>query len=156
MEDHHCYTLSEEDVLQKFDSNSEGLSSGEIPERMERYGKNLLPSKKKLTLFRIILNQFLSPLIYILLAAGIVSIALGEYSDAGFIFMVLLLNAVIGAFQEWKAEEKASALEMMIKLKARVKRDGKTVIVDSEELVPGDIVLLESGNKVPESSRRII
>jgi magnesium-transporting ATPase (P-type) len=106
-----------------------------------------------LTLFRIILNQFINPLIYILLVAAIVSIVLHEYSDAGFIFLVLLINAVIGAYQEWQAEAKASALEQMIKLKAKVKRDQKNLVLNGEELVPGDIVMLESGNKVPADIR---
>ncbi|MGY5850148.1 cation-translocating P-type ATPase [Salegentibacter sp. F14] len=146
---------SPEKALKEHEVTLAGLSSEEIPERMERYGRNTLPSAKKLTLFKIILNQFLSPLIYVLLVAAIVSIMLNEYSDAGFIIIVLLINAIIGAFQEWKAEEKASALEQMIKLKVRVKRDGRSFVIDGEELVPGDIVILESGNKVPADIRII-
>ncbi|HSP12738.1 MAG TPA: HAD-IC family P-type ATPase [Salegentibacter sp.] len=144
-----------EESLKKLDVSPAGLSSEEIPARMEKYGRNTLPSAKKLTLFKIILNQFLSPLIYVLLVAAVVSIVLGEYSDAGFIIIVLLINAIIGAFQEWKAEAKASALEQMIKLKVRVKREGRSFVIDGEELVPGDIVILESGNKVPADIRII-
>ncbi|WP_372919420.1 cation-translocating P-type ATPase [Salegentibacter sp.] len=149
---HH---YSAEESLKKLNVSQAGLSSEEIPARMEKYGRNTLPSAKKLTLFKIILNQFLSPLIYVLLVAAVVSIALKEYSDAGFIIAVLLINAIIGAFQEWKAEAKASALEQMIKLKVRVKRDGRSFVIDGEELVPGDIVILESGNKVPADIRII-
>lgn len=137
------------------ETSPKGLSSTEVSERVSRYGRNSLPSKKRITLFKIVLDQFLSPLIYVLLAAAVLSVALKEYSDAGFIFFVLILNAVIGAYQEYKAEAKASALENMIKIKVRVKRNDKTQVVDSEELVPGDIVILESGNKVPADIRII-
>ena len=147
----HQYSV--EESLNKLKASTAGLSSEEIPARMEKYGRNSLPSARKLTLFKIILNQFLSPLIYVLLVAAIVSLVLKEYSDAGFIIIVLLINAIIGAFQEWKAEAKASALEQMIKLKVRVKRDGRSFVIDGEELVPGDIVILESGNKVPADIR---
>ncbi|MDR9457306.1 MAG: HAD-IC family P-type ATPase [Salegentibacter sp.] len=155
MAEFHWHHYSAEESLKKLNVSPAGLSSEEIPERMEKYGRNTLPSAKKLTLFRIILNQFLSPLIYVLLVAAVVSIVLKEYSDAGFIIIVLLINAIIGAFQEWKAEAKASALEQMIKLKVRVKRDGRSFVIDGEDLVPGDIVILESGNKIPADIRII-
>jgi len=116
MEKISWYRLTEDEVLRKLDTSLAGLSSSDIPDRVSEYGKNILPSRKRLTLFRVILNQFINPLIYILFVAAIVSIVLQEYSDAGFIFLVLLINAVIGAFQEWQAESKASALEQMIKL----------------------------------------
>lgn len=144
-----------EEVLAELNSSPEGLSLSEVSERVTRYGSNVLPTKKRITLFKIILDQFLSPLIYVLLAAAVLALALKEYSDAGFIFFVLILNAVIGASQEYKAEAKASALEDMIKIRVKVKRDDRTQVVDSEELVPGDIVMLESGNKVPADIRII-
>lgn len=155
MEETLWYRLTEEDTLEKLQTSVAGLSSSDISGRISKYGKNVLPSRKRLTFFRVIINQFLSPLIYILLAAAIVSIVLQEYTDAGFIFLVLLINAVIGAFQEWQAEAKASALEQMIKLKVKVKRNEKNLVLDGEELVPGDIVMLESGNKVPADIRII-
>ncbi|HER39818.1 MAG TPA: ATPase, partial [Salinimicrobium catena] len=143
----HQKTVDE--AYAELDSSAEGLSASEVSKRVSRYGRNVLPTKKKVTLFKIILDQFLSPLIYVLLAAAVLALVLKEYSDAGFIFFVLILNAVIGAYQEYKAEAKASALEDMIKIKARVKRDDRVQVVDSEDLVPGDLVMLESGNKVP-------
>ncbi|MCG9971680.1 cation-translocating P-type ATPase [Christiangramia crocea] len=149
------YRLTEEEAMERLNTSIAGLTSSDIPDRVSRYGKNVLPSRKRLTLFRVVINQFLNPLIYILLGAGGVSIILEEYSDAGFIFLVLLINAVIGTFQEWQAETKASALEQMIQLKAKVKRDQKNLILPGEELVPGDIVMLESGNKVPADIRII-
>lgn len=149
----HLKTVDE--AYANLETSPKGLSPKEVSERVSRYGKNVLPSKKRITLFKIVLDQFLSPLIYVLLAAAVLSVALKEYSDAGFIFLVLILNAVIGAYQEYKAEAKASALENMIKIKVRVKRNDKTQVVNSEELVPGDIVILESGNKVPADIRII-
>lgn len=149
------HRLNVDEILEIFETSIAGLSSAEASERSSKYGKNLLPSRRRLTLFRIILNQFLSPLIYILLAAALVALLLREYSDAIFIFLVLLVNAVIGAFQEWKAESKASALEQMIKLQTRVIRDGSLHNLEAENLVPGDIVILESGNKVPADLRII-
>ena len=153
MEKKFYHSLSVEEVLKSFETSFSGLTSSEVSERVLKYGKNLLPSRRKITLFHIILNQFLSPLIYILLAAALVALFLKEYTDAGFIFLVLIVNAVIGAFQEWKAESKATALEQMIKLQARVIRNGSMQNLDGEDLVPGDIVVLESGNKVPADLR---
>ena len=149
----HRKTVDE--VYSELNSSPEGLSQKEVSERASKYGRNVLPSKKRVTLLKIILDQFLSPLIYVLLAAAVLALVLKEFSDAGFIFLVLILNAVIGAYQEYKAEAKASSLEDMIKIKVKVKRDDKIQVVDSEELVPGDIVMLESGNKVPADIRII-
>jgi len=101
------------------------------------------------------LRQFLSPLIYVLLFAALVSLLLREYTDAGFIALILLINAAMGAYQEWKAESNANALQQMIRIQVRVCRDQEEVVIPAEDLVPGDIVLLESGNKVPADIRLI-
>lgn len=151
----HWYQLSIEDVMSELDTSISGLLDSQVSERRSTYGQNVLPGRRRLTLLQIVVNQFLNPLIYILLIAAIASIIFKEYTDAGFIFLVLTINAFIGAYQEWKAESKASALEHMIKLKARVKRDKKVQTLNSEDLVPGDIVMLESGNKVPADIRII-
>lgn len=153
MADLKWYRKTFEEVYADLGTSAEGLSSEQVSARIPQYGRNVLPTKKRITLFKIILDQFLSPLIYVLLAAAALALVLKEYSDAGFIFLVLILNAVIGAYQEYKAEAKASALEDMIKIKVKVKRDDKTLVVDSEELVPGDVVMVESGNKVPADIR---
>ncbi|MCY2686157.1 cation-translocating P-type ATPase [Salinimicrobium sp. TH3] len=149
------YQMSSEEVMKKLDTSPGGLSSGQHNSRQQKYGKNLLPKKKKITLIRLFFAQFLNSLIYVLLAAALVALLLGEYSDAIFIFLVLLVNAGIGTFQEWKAEEKASALENLIKLRVKVRRNNQVIVVDSEDLVPGDVVLMESGNKVPADIRVI-
>ncbi|ELR73468.1 Cation-transporting ATPase [Fulvivirga imtechensis AK7] len=153
MEEKLWHTLPANEALKQLNSSVSGLSTDEAHIRQSAYGRNVLPAKHRLTLFEIILHQFLSPLIYVLLMAAVVSVVLEEYSDAGFILLVLVINAVIGTFQEWKAESKASALQEMIRLKTKVKRDGKVSLLDSEALVPGDIVMLESGDKVPADIR---
>lgn len=145
----------EEAVYKHLRTAPEGLSTEEAGGRLREYGPNLLPGKKPPTLVEIVLHQFKSPLIYILLIAGIVSVIVGDVNDALFIFAVLVLNAAIGAVQEWRAEQSAHALQTLLKIHARVRRGGETVTVSAEELVPGDVVLLESGDKVPADLRLI-
>jgi Ca2+-transporting ATPase len=145
--------MSAADALQALDSRPGGLNSEEVRARLARYGPNTLPARKPPTIWRIVLHQFMSPLIYILLAAAVVAVALEDYVDAMFILGVVLLNAALGATQEWKAEQSASALQQMLKMQARVRRDGVELKVAAEELTPGDIVLLESGNSVPADLR---
>ena len=102
---------------------------------------------------RVFLHQFTSPLIYVLVAAALVSLAIREWSDAGFICAVLLLNAIIGTAQEYSAQRAATALQKLVTTRSRVLREGDTYVRDAEELVPGDIVLLESGERVPADIR---
>jgi magnesium-transporting ATPase (P-type) len=147
------HALPDEEVLQQVRSSPEGLTKDEAAERLEKFGPNALPAPEPPTLLAVILHQFTSPLIYILLAAGAVAILIDEYTDATFIFVVILLNASIGAFQEWRAEQSAAALQSLLKIKARVRREGKDETIEAEELVPGDIVLLESGDRVPADLR---
>ena len=147
------HALSEEDVFREFRATAEGLNAEEVLARREEYGRNVLPSKKPVTAAEVFLRQFLSPLIYILLAAGVLSLVIGETTDAVFIFAVILLNASIGTFQEWKAERSAAALQSLIRIQAKVIRGGDEAQVEAEELVPGDVVVLESGNKVPADLR---
>ncbi|MFO7714695.1 cation-translocating P-type ATPase, partial [Desulfosarcina sp.] len=103
----------------------------------------------------ILLHQVLNPLIFILMAAAVASAAIGEAVDALFILIVIALNSGLGAYQEYQAEKSAAGLQRLLKIKARVRRDGKEMDIPAEEIVPGDIVLLESGNKVPADLRLI-
>jgi magnesium-transporting ATPase (P-type) len=130
-----------------------GLRQAEADARLARFGRNALPRGKPPSLAAIFLAQFKSPLIYVLLAAALVSALLREWTDAGFIFAVLLINAVIGTFQEYAAERSAQALQKLVTAHTRVLRDGDTREIASEELVPGDIVLLESGTRIPADLR---
>jgi Ca2+-transporting ATPase len=147
------YALSAADTLSQLDATMHGLDNDEVTRRQQDYGINRLPRLEPPTLLRIALRQFESPLIYVLFLAAAVSLFLGEFTDAGFIFLVLLINAVIGTWQEYTAQRSAEALSKLVAVRARVYRDGDTRVVDAEDLVPGDIVLLESGVKVPADLR---
>lgn len=147
------HALDTSAVLQKIGSSTRGLSLQEVAARRDQFGANQLPSSPPPGIGLIFLHQFLSPLIYILLVAALVSLAIGELTDAGFIAAVILLNAMLGTFQEWKAEKSAAALRNLLKIGCRVQRAGEITPLAAEELVPGDIVLLESGARVPADLR---
>jgi len=149
------YALELDEVYKKLDSSNEGLETEEVNERLNFYGENTLPPAKPVTLLQIILHQLINPLIFILLAAAVASIAIGEAKDAAFIFLVILINSGLGAYQEYNAEKSAQSLQKLLKISARVRRNNKEQDVDSKNLVPGDIVLLESGLKVPADLRLI-
>jgi len=149
------YKLEEKEIFNILNSSPDGLTFDEISKRLDKYGKNTLPSIKSPSSFKIIFNQFLNPLIYILLIAGIFAFIIGDKKDSFFIFIVIFINTTIGAFQEWKAEKSAESLQNLLKISIKTKREKKFLNVDSEELVPGDIVFLESGNKVPADIRLI-
>ena len=140
-------------VLELLDSSAHGLKSYEAARRLERYGRNALPRAAPPTLLSTFLRQFASPLIYVLLVAAALSMLLEEWTDAGFILAVLLVNAIIGTAQEYGAQRSAQALAKLVTAHARVERDREIYEVDSEEVVPGDVVLLESGTKVPADLR---
>ena len=147
------HAMEHEDVLRRLDCTTRGITSLEANTRRQQVGKNILPARKPLSPWTILLHQFLSPLIYILLAAAAVAAALRDFVDAGFILAVVLLNAALGAFQEWRAERSATALQQLLKVQTRVRRDGAEKRIAAEDLVPGDVVLLESGNTVPADLR---
>ena len=116
------HALEIKQVFQKLDSSQAGLNSQEVEKRQQEFGLNKLPEKKVPSFFVIFLHQFLSPLIYILFFAGGISLVLQEWHDAIFIFAVILLNSIVGAFQENKAEKSAAALQNLLKIKCLVKR----------------------------------
>jgi len=148
------HALSPEDAVQNLESDArQGLDPDEAARRLDEHGPNILPSKDAPTLLAIILNQLKSPLIYVLLAAAAVSLVGDAMKDTVFILLVIILNTTIGAIQEYRAESSAAALQRLLSIQVRVKRGGEERTVDAEELVPGDIVLLESGGKVPADLR---
>lgn len=130
-----------------------GLTSEEAKKRLEEFGPNELPEQKPANLLLVFLVQFKSPFIYALLAAALVSFGLGQTVNAWFILGVLTINALIGAIQEFSAERAAAALKKMVPSYATAVRDGETVSIRSIDLVPGDIVQLVSGDKVPADIR---
>ena len=147
------YGLTPEAVFRQLETSAQGLSADEARKRLVAHGPNALAGAAKTSRFKLLLHQFTSPLVYILIAAAAVTGLLGEYADAAVIAFVLLLNATVGYFQEQKAEESVKALAKLVVPRARALRDGRETEVNSEELVPGDIVLLASGMKVPADIR---
>ncbi|MDN7012085.1 HAD family hydrolase [Methanoculleus sp. FWC-SCC3] len=149
------HALPAEDAAETLASPDEGLTDAEVARRRRIFGENALPQKRPPTVLEVFLRQFTSPLIYVLLAAGIISTLFADFTDAAFIFIVILINAVIGTFQEVKAERSATALQEMLKIHARVRRDGREATVPAEDLVPGDRLILESGDRVPADVRSV-
>ena len=152
---HHPHAMGTVETLEAVASSLSGLARAEAEERLARCGRNALPRAHPPTAGAIFLRQFESPLIYVLLAAALVSLLLREWSDAGFILAVLLINAAIGTYQEYAAERSAEALRNLVTPRARVERGGAAHEINSEEIVPGDIALLESGAKVPADLRLV-
>jgi calcium-translocating P-type ATPase len=149
------HTKSIEEALENLECSVDGLSKEEALSRTKHYGKNVLAEGKKRTLLNIFIEQFKSPVIYVLLIATVISLVIKEFSDAGFIMAALLVNAVVGTYQEYNAGERADALKKVIKTYANVLRDGKKVEILSEDVTLGDIVFFESGVKVPADIRLI-
>jgi Ca2+-transporting ATPase len=147
------HNLSVEQALHELGSRRSGLTKDEVKERLLRFGHNELKSKKKASAILVFGRQFLSPLIYVLLAAATISLVIQHFIDAIVVFGVLLVNAFIGYFQETQAEKAMDALMEMAAPKAKVRRNGKIESLPAIELVPGDIVLLEAGDKVPADAR---
>ncbi len=149
----HAISLAE--VFFETKSRKEGLTASEANQGLKDFGRNALPQEKPYSKIRLFLNQFNSPLMYILLATTVISFSLKHYSDAIFIIVVLLINTTVGFYQENKANQSLLALKKMVKIRARVLRDGYEKEIDSEELVIGDIVFLKSGDKAPADGRII-
>lgn len=140
-------------IFNILDSAESGLTDSEAQARLGKFGPNRLPQKPPAPIWKIFVRQFGSPLIYILVFAAAISIVIKEPTDAAFIMAVLLLNAIIGGYQEYKAEKSAQALQKLLQIKATVLRDGEVSEIIAENLVPGDVVWLESGNRVPADIR---
>src|SRR3989344_680577 len=135
--------------------NYSGLPSKEAEKRQKEYGKNLLPEKPPPPSLSIFFSQFRNPLVYVLLVAGIVTFFLGDYSDTLIIFFVVLVNSILGYFQEQKASKALASLKALVHPTADVIRDGKEVRIDVTEVVPGDIVELELGDKIPADGKLV-
>src|SRR4030065_861212 len=143
------YQLPVKEIMQKLGTSEEGLTDNEATERLKQYGPNKLIEEEKISRLKILFHQFTSPLIYILLAAAVVTAILKEYVDTGVIMAVVVLNAIIGYIQEYKAKQGVRALKKKLIPKARGLRSGKEKEINSEQLGAGEVVLLASGQKVP-------
>ena len=147
------HQLDIEQLLAKLQTGPEGLAEEDAARRLERYGPNEVAAEEVLQPIAILLRQVVSPLIYILLAAAVATVVLGKYVDTGVILVVVVLNSIVGFVQEYKAEQALRALARMVAPRARVLRDGREREIDAREVVPGDVVLLEPGVKVPADLR---
>ncbi len=155
------YMQSTEEVLQTLDADLGGLSTQQARERLEKYGPNKLKDAEKPGLLKRFFNQLKDPMLIILMVAAAVSALTGvlsgepEWAEVIIIMVVVLLNAILGVFQESKAEAAIEALQTMTAATCKVIRDGKQVVLHSDELVPGDVVVLEAGDSVPADGRII-
>ncbi|WP_416885940.1 cation-transporting P-type ATPase [Marinospirillum sp.] len=150
---HH---LAEEDVYNALKTDHQtGLTSSEVSERLSIFGENAISAQKPISPFKRFILQFHNPLIYILLVATLVTFFLKEYIDSAVIFGVVIINAIIGYLQEAKAEDAINSLKRMMSASASVIRDGKKISIEATQLVPGDLVLLASGDKVPADMRLV-
>jgi magnesium-transporting ATPase (P-type) len=140
-------------VVSQLESRSSGLTADEAAQRRERYGENRLPAPASRGPLSRLAGQFNDTLVYVLLVAGTVTAVLEQWVDTGAIFGIVIINALIGFFQEGRAEHALAAIRNMLTPTATVRRDGRRATVDAAELVPGDIVLLAPGDKVPADLR---
>ena len=150
------HALSREEVIEKLDSGLEkGLNKKEAEKRLEKYGLNQLAEGKKTTFWEMVYEQLNNFVIIMLLVAAVISAFLGEVVDAGAIIAIVVLNTVMGVIQDSRAQQELEALKKMASPEAQVLRDGHRISLPARELVPGDIVFLETGNFVPADVRLI-
>jgi magnesium-transporting ATPase (P-type) len=148
------HALSADDVVKRLATDKlRGLEAGEASTRLQKYGPNRLPEGKRRGSLARFLAQFNNVLVYVLLGAGFTKLMLGLWVDASIIFGVVILNAVLGFIQEGKAEKALDSIRNMLSAEARTLRGGEPRLIPAEELVPGDVVLLESGDKIPADLR---
>ena len=147
------YNLSKNKVLEKLNTTDKGLSNGEVIKRLEKYGKNEFNKEPKRSIIKMAFDEIKNPITIILIIASLSSLISRDYYECIAIISIVILNVTLGVTQELKALKKTDALKELIKYKTKVIRDGKEIMVLSSELVPGDIVLLESGNKIGADMR---
>src|SRR3989344_4924311 len=156
IQSHSFWALTVQKVIEILDTDARnGLSESEVARRIKVFGLNVIEKPRRVPGFFILLNQFKSPLILILLFAGIVTLFIAHYRDALFIFAAVIANATLGFYQEYKAEKALAELKTYLKQRARVIRDGVEREIDAAELVPGDITHLSQGDRVPADGRLI-
>ncbi|MFW5746756.1 MAG: cation-transporting P-type ATPase, partial [Nanoarchaeota archaeon] len=142
-------------VLADFSTGSKGISQEEAKRRLKEYGPNVFAREERFRLLKLFFGQFKNLLIIILLLAGVISYVVGATSDALVIFVIVLLNVLIGFFQEFKTEKSLQALRKLVSSEAVVIRDGAQRQIPAEQIVPGDILVLNEGMKIPADARVI-
>jgi magnesium-transporting ATPase (P-type) len=150
------HAVAADEVLRQLNTDpKKGLDTNEVSQRLSKYGLNRLPEGKKQGPFIRFLSQFNNILVYVLLGAGFVKLMVGLFLDAAIILGVVIINALLGFIQEGKAEKALNSIRNMLSAEARTLRNGETRMIPAEDLVPGDIVLLESGDKIPADVRLV-
>ena len=149
------HQFTSEEVIKHFSSGKVGLSEEEAQERLAQFGLNEIRHEREISPVKIFLSQFNSFIVYILIAAVFISFVLHEYIDCAVIIAILIVNAVLGFFQEYKAEKAIESLKRMAALHATVIRDGRKMRINSNKLVPGDVIVFESGDRIPADARII-
>lgn len=149
------YNLDVKTVLSELETAANGLASQKVQHRLQQNGPNVIPSKKTRSIWQLFFKQFADFMIIVLIAAALISGLIGELIDSAAIFIILLLNAVVGTIQEFRAQQALEALQKMASPSATVLRDGQTFTLPEEKLVVGDIVLIEAGNITPADMRLI-
>ncbi|MDQ1336129.1 MAG: P-type Ca2+ transporter type [Thermodesulfobacteriota bacterium] len=149
------HTASFEEVLTHLSSTRNGLGETEAAQRLAQYGPNDIRRTHQISPLKIFLSQFNSFIVYILIAAVVISLVLQEYIDAGVIMGILIVNAVLGFFQEYRAEKAIESLKKMAALQATVIREDRKMRVDSSQIVPGDLIVFEAGDRIPADGRII-
>ena len=149
------YYKEKDVIFEELNTSTNGLNNDAVKDLLSKNGKNVFPQGKKKNLLNIFLSQFKSAIILILIIAIIASLIIGEYTNAIFIGIVVAINSIIGTTQEYNAEKSAEKLQEMIKVQTTVIRNGSKLLVNASDIVVGDIILLESGNKVPADLRLI-
>ena len=147
------YNKDIETIEKELNTSNQGLSKNEVIKRQEKYGKNILPKKESDSIFKIFFSEFKDPMVILLLVAIVASIIAGEVIDAVAIIFIVLIDAIMGTYQENKANNTANALAKLVTTKTKVVRDDEVIEVDTEDLTVGDYVLLESGDKISADMR---
>ena len=155
MKDKYYYSMTTSELKMKLKTDENGLSPGEAKRRINKYGLNELPKKKKDSILKIFVSELLDPIILLLLVAIAASLIVGEYIDALAIALIILVDLIIGVVEEKKASSTAEALSNLVRERVKVVRDGKEILIDSKEVTVGDLILLESGDKIIADCRII-
>jgi len=149
------HSLTAEQALKKLSSSKRGLDDVEVKTKLKQFGYNKLPEEKRLSGLSVLFNQLRSPLVYVLIGAAVITFILQDYIDLAIILLAIFINTTLGFYQENKANKSVTYLRKLVTLKAKVLRNGHKVQVNAINIVPGDIVFLEAGDKVPADCRLI-
>ena len=155
MKENRYYSMTIDEVFKRFQVDESGLSTREATKRINKYGKNELPKKERDSIFKILFMEILDPIVLLLIVAIIASLVVGEVVDALAIVFIVLVDLIIGTYEENKANTTVEALASLVPEKVKVDRDGKEVLIDSKDLTIGDYVYLESGDKISADLRLV-